>query len=922
MHRPYFLPDISYGSSPDDLARGVADARDELARAAGAGIRAYLGAEERRGVFARFPEALARVATASALEWIESPAIDRYTKLGLLRAIAAERWEDICSAHRDRVKFGTAGPRQMAALTFSELLELRERGFRADILKGPNTINSVTIALLTTGVARYCRERGKRRVVITYDSRVFGRGFADLVASIFLRELDDEAAVHVFDESSPMPEMSYSVAHLRADLGILISASHNPERYNGYKVATETGAQLDPVTRKEVEAAIYGTRRAGGGGASGDGASGGVTLDDVAEVLAFAAALPEPLELSDLAATPPRPGALIGRFTAERPRRLVVLAARSSHAGERGFPHIDIHGPHARHVRSHVLTAPERGLCVVHCAFYGNGEKALARAIATLDLEAPRTVREYARLDGTFPRFSGHVVDGKPRPLIPDPGNSAGHARAWSLVIDDFIAQEGGVVEAFRGVDLLVGTDPDADRLGVVSPIRAEEVPQDARDREVQLIPWVVPVAHRRALGFGGLRLLSANDAWTLIVKYRIDRFVEMRRDGRLPAGLRFGIVKTHVTTGALDRLTSYAATLDPPLDIELVEPSVGFSLVAEAIRAGWERGVINLAGAEESGGFSIGGAPPIFFTLLGLFARHEGWTIDTRSLAIEAPDPLLAVDDGSYFAYTGDEVRSTLEFLRARGVVVPVTSGSTRLCIAPRLETLRASHEEFWHDLRPLAAAAPGERLGKRGHTMEKDGLLAAVLAVEVAGAAKARGLSLDAFLREEIYLDGTIGYFATTNQALEFPNTVAGTQEKLRVLERALALAREVGSGRDIDLARRRVSSVEVFIPASPKYADVDAFPTARYRDLLPLLAALGRPAGTAEPPSFFPEEGVRFGFGPASGRHLTIRPSGTENKLRFYVEWRADPAIADLTARMLDADSAAYDVAVAAMDRVRRA
>ncbi len=896
-----FLETLRAESSAAEFHAKICEETPNLKRDVESGLRQYLEKEQARGVFAEFPDALFTFTRDSIVEWLSSEHLDRYTRLGLVRAIDDGRWEDLCSAHRDRVKFGTAGPRQMAALTHDELVSLRDDGFRAEILKGPNTINNVTIALLTTGVARFCRRAGKRRVSITYDSRVFGRGFADFVAAIFLRELDANAEVFVFDRSSPMPEMSYSVAYLRADLGILISASHNPERYNGYKVATETGAQLDPAMRKEVERAIYG---------DGEG-SPGVTLADVSEILALSASMTEADPLSELDRNPADAGALLGPEAKVDAHRLVILGTEARSLEENGFASRDIHGPHAAHVASHVLRRPEEELSVIHSAFYGNGEAALTNGMQAIGLAAPRTVDEYARLDGIFPRFSGN----EPKPLIPDPGNSAGHAHAWALVLRDFVEQSGGLHEAFAGVDLLVGTDPDADRLGVVSPIRVDEVPESTKDRDVQLIPFVVPEEDVDAVGFGGLRLLSANDAWTLIVAYRIEQFSKKLAAGELPEGLRFNIVKTHVTTDALARLADYARGLSPALEIEIIEPSVGFSLVAEKIRDGWERGSINLGGAEESGGFSIGGAPPIFFTLLRLFETDGDFSIATDTLDASAESPILRVDDGSYFAYSTSEVREAIEYLVESEILV---ASEGRATLATRIAELREDHESYWSGLRPFAAGAPGERLGKRGHTMEKDGLLAAVLALEVAAVAKSEGSTLDAYLRQRIYENPAIGYFSTTNQALEFPNTVAGTQNKIAVLRRALGVASSICAGDTLELAGQAVTDVEIFIPDSPKYADPKNFPISDFESLIGALSTLGRSPDSEAPPSFFPEEGIRLHFGRGSGCHLTIRPSGTENKLRFYVQWCAstlEEGGGSLTARMLACDRTAFDIAKAA-------
>ena len=125
-------------------------------------------------------------------------------------------------------------------------------GIDAPILKGPNTINNVLLALTATGVAQYGKANGLSKIVIGYDSRVRGFEFGSIVAKVFLGY---DYKVFLFDAPCPYPEVTFAIPNdsVKADIGVLISASHNDYRYNGFKLSCGNGSQFGPLERDSIK---------------------------------------------------------------------------------------------------------------------------------------------------------------------------------------------------------------------------------------------------------------------------------------------------------------------------------------------------------------------------------------------------------------------------------------------------------------------------------------------------------------------------------------------------------------------------------------------------------------------------------------------------------------------------------------------
>ena len=134
---------------------------------------------------------------------------------------------------------------------FYKDLEFGTGGLRGVIGAGTNRMNIYTVRKATQGLANFIKKQGgeKKGVAIAYDSRFMSPEFAD-VAALCLAANGIKA--YVFDELRPTPELSFALRTLGCISGIVVTASHNPPEYNGYKVYWEDGAQVTAPKDKEI----------------------------------------------------------------------------------------------------------------------------------------------------------------------------------------------------------------------------------------------------------------------------------------------------------------------------------------------------------------------------------------------------------------------------------------------------------------------------------------------------------------------------------------------------------------------------------------------------------------------------------------------------------------------------------------------
>ena len=554
--------------------QGIQDLRS-LLESAKRGIGDYLDSARKEGRIDRQSyEQATRNALPALQRWLGDErigAISPALSTGLCEAISAERWEELVNAFRQPVRFGTGGIRGMMAFDRESIERLKKEGIGAPILKGPNTINDVVLLLTSAGVAKFGKDQRPpfQKVVIGYDSRVRGFDLAAVVARLFLAY---NYTVYFFDEPVPYPEMTFAIPSkdIKADLGILISASHNDYRYNGYKLSCRNGSQFDPEQRDEMYEKYIAT----------------ATTEDV----------------------------VLRPFVEAEENKLAFLGGDNPIDGfdyvGREDRIVNIHEQHREHVKTFLLTEDllqqeqkaADPLRIAYCAFHGAGRRAVPRLLGEVGFTDVKVITEGGLndLDGMFPSFCSDPG----REQQPDPGD----ARAAHTAVEAFKRQYGSIDD----FDVLIGTDPDADRCGVVV-----KVPPDQR------------------LLYGGQDwvLLPADEMWALLLWYRLHR--EIERHGRVPDADKKFIVLSHTTSDSIVLLARKHG-------LGAVKTWVGFAALAAAVRDLWEgkeippltegrqsanselchpficecheineNRSINVAAMEQSNGFSILGGPP-----------------------------------------------------------------------------------------------------------------------------------------------------------------------------------------------------------------------------------------------------------------------------------------------------------------------
>ncbi|HHJ8719483.1 TPA: phospho-sugar mutase, partial [Streptococcus pyogenes] len=371
-------------------------------------------------------------------------------------------------------------------------LEFGTAGMRGYIGAGTNRINIYVVRQATEGLAKLIETKGeeakKRGVAIAYDSRHFSPEFAFESAQVLAQH---GIKSYVFEALRPTPELSFAVRHLNAYAGIMVTASHNPAPFNGYKVYGQDGGQLPPA--------------------------------DADALTDFIRAIENPfaVELADL--------------DESKSSGLIQVV------GE------DVDMEYLREVKDvninqDLINNFGKDMKIIYTPLHGTGEMLTRRALAQAGFESVVVVESQAKADPDFSTVKS-----------PNPESQAAFALAEEL---------GREVDA----DVLVATDPDADRLGV--EIRQPD---------------------------GSYKNLSGNQIGAIIAKYILEAH---KTAGTLPenAALAKSIVSTELVTKIAE---SYGATMFNVL--------TGFKFIAEKIQEFEEKhNHTYMFGFEESFGYLI----------------------------------------------------------------------------------------------------------------------------------------------------------------------------------------------------------------------------------------------------------------------------------------------------------------------------
>lgn len=268
-------------------------------------------------------------------------------------------------------------------------LEFGTAGMRGVMGAGTNRMNIYTIRKANDGFARYIAAHGedakKRGIVIAYDCRHHSKEFALESAKVMASY---GVKAYVFEELRPTPELSFAVRHLNAFAGIVITASHNPKQYNGYKIYDETGCQCIP--------------------------------EEAAKVVALVNEVEDELTLK------------VDELAVYQEQGLIEIIGESIDS-----PYNDAV------VNIKINDVPKDDVVVVFSPQHGTAHKPVMRALETLGYAHIHEVAEQAEPNGDFPTVK-----------LPNPEDK----EAFTLAIE-----LGKKVNA----DVLLATDPDADRLGL-----------------------------------------------------------------------------------------------------------------------------------------------------------------------------------------------------------------------------------------------------------------------------------------------------------------------------------------------------------------------------------------------------------------------------------------------------------------------
>lgn len=301
-------------------------------------------------------------------------------------------------------------------------------GLRGVIGAGTNRMNLYTVAKATAGLAQYIKNEGPRAmdrgVVISYDSRHFSPEFAQKAALVLTRA---GIRVHLSDELRPVPMLSFSVRHFNAFAGVMITASHNPSKYNGYKVYGEDGGQ--------------------------------VTLEAADAILSSILAITDVRTIKSDTKEEALSGGLLTMFGEEADTAYTEMLA--------GL------------VIDQAAIDRHKDMSIVYTPLHGSGNKPVRRILSRVGFTNIHVVAEQEKPDGSFPTV--------PTPNPEDP-------RALKMGID--LAKK-------VGANLVIGTDPDSDRIGVaVRTIEnGEEIYKPMTGNQVGIMLLDYILSSKKALG-------------------------------------------------------------------------------------------------------------------------------------------------------------------------------------------------------------------------------------------------------------------------------------------------------------------------------------------------------------------------------------------------------------------------------------
>ena len=392
---------------------------------------------------------------------------------------------------------------------FYRTLEFGTAGLRGVIGAGPNRMNSYVVGQATQGLANQLIKTNPKdaqlSVAIAYDSRIKSDEFARTAAAILAA---NSIKVYLFEELKPVPELSFTIRYKNTTAGIVITASHNPAKYNGYKVYGADGAQLNPELAS-------------------------IVLEEIDKTDIFT-------------------GVKSCDFDKAVADGMIELIG-----DEVEDAYLDC--VQSQCINPELIREKGNTLKFVYTPFHGSGNKPVRKILSRVGFNDVVVVKEQEMPDGNFPTVAS-----------PNPENKEGFELAIGY------ARE-------CGADLIIGTDPDADRVGII-----------VKDKN------------------GEYNTFTGNQVGALLTEYILS---SLKERGELPKDGY--VVKTIVTTNLIAAICDFYG-------IEMKEVLTGFKFIGEKIKESEETGIgTYLFGFEESYGY-----------LKGTYARDKDAVVATMLIA------------------------------------------------------------------------------------------------------------------------------------------------------------------------------------------------------------------------------------------------------------------------------------------------
>lgn len=405
-------------------------------------------------------------------EWLSDPSIDEETKNELI-GIRNNELEIEDRFYKD-LEFGTAG-------------------IRGIIGAGTNRINKYTIRKATQGLADYILSKGEQAkdkgVVIAHDSRRKSRDFAEEAAFVLAA---NGIRVYLYNSLRATPQLSFSIRYLGCISGIVITASHNPPEYNGYKVYWEDGAQINTKIAQDISEAIANVK----------------SLDSI-----------NTIDMEE----------------AKNNNLIVYL--------DKDIDDAYIEEVKKQSLRSNIVRKVSDSFKIIYTPLHGTGNIPVRRILREIGFKNVLVVPEQELPDSEFPTVK-----------YPNPEDK----NAFKLAIE--LAKK-------EDANLIIGTDPDCDRVGIV-----------VKDNR------------------GEYTVLSGNQTGALLVNYILE---SLKEENRIPENSV--IIKTIVTS-------EMGADIAKSYGVDVIDTLTGFKYIGEKIKEFEEVGHKNfLFGYEESHGYLAG---------------------------------------------------------------------------------------------------------------------------------------------------------------------------------------------------------------------------------------------------------------------------------------------------------------------------